>query len=33
MKVYGSRPSRLDNRIMRIRLASRLDHFCPFKVS
>lgn len=33
VKVYGSRLSRLNNRIIRIRLVSRWDHFCPFKVS
>lgn len=33
VKVYGSRLSRLDSRIMRMRLASMRDHFCPSGVS
>lgn len=33
MKVYGSRPTRLDKRINRNRPARRRDHFCPFKDS
>lgn len=33
VKVYGSRLSRLDSRIIRMRPASRRDHFCPFGVS
>lgn len=33
VKVYGSRPNRLDIKITRSRLANRWDHFCPFGVS